>query len=241
MKTINGGIFIVLEGGEGSGKTTIAKSLVDYYTAHDYMCSYTKEPGASKVGNMIRDIVTNEDLDSLTQLLLFSASRNINTKQIIMPKLENGEIVICDRYVTSSIVYQSVLGNGDISVDDVMAIQRLVAIWPHIQITLNISAETGLKRIKENNRETNLLDRKGLVYHTNINEGYRYCHTMYKKLGLAKHGYEVDAEQDMVLVYNQCRAITDEYIKSYRQNDIKEIDSSEAVDQCLTQTTYSNL
>jgi dTMP kinase len=101
------GKFIVLEGPDGSGKTTQAKLLKDALEMDGHEVVLTRDPGGTEIGEKLREIVLRgEEVDQYTELLLFTASRNQLVKQVINPAIEAGKIVICDRYITSTIAYQ---------------------------------------------------------------------------------------------------------------------------------------
>lgn len=226
MKKIKGGVFIVIEGGEGSGKTTIAKMLEQAYKDEGYLVKYTREPGGIKEAEQIRDIVVNNDLDSMTQMLLFAAARKLNTDRIITPALEEGYIIICDRYMTSSLVYQSKLGAGTVEPKDVQKVQSLVARMPNYQLILDVDPEVGLKRASEGNREFNVIDAMGLEFHTKVNSAYTRCSgDKAYYIGVAKRSYIVNANENIEYVLRTCKHAIDKYIRLYRSKDIKEIDT----------------
>ena len=105
-KTIDGGLFIVIEGGDGAGKTTAANDLCNRLNNLGYDAMYTREPGGIKAAEDIRNILKTYELDDNARTLLFAASRALNVSQIIKPNLEKGKIVICDRYIRSTYIYQ---------------------------------------------------------------------------------------------------------------------------------------
>lgn len=175
--TIKNGLFIALEGGEGSGKSTLAKSLKEHYESLGYKVLLTREPGGTEIGEKIREYVLNNELDSYTELLLFSAARRYNVLCNIVPALDNGKIVICDRYVTSTMVYQALLGTcttyivNEITDAVVTPSDRGYSIYPDIEFLLDINAETGIKRIKNRN-DNNKFDVRSIEYHKKINSAY---------------------------------------------------------------------
>ena len=109
MKKIAGGLLVILEGGEGVGKTTQAKTLVEYYNSQGYTAKYFREPGSDPLAENIRNLILYNEMDATTEVLLFSAARNINMKNNIIPSLKNGEIVVLDRFYKTMMVYQGCL------------------------------------------------------------------------------------------------------------------------------------
>lgn len=193
-KVIKGGLFIVVEGGEGAGKTTLAKKLVDYFNNNEYTAIYTREPGGIEVCEKIRNILMTEDLDGVTQLMLFAASRHLLTQNLINPNLEKGNIVICDRYSHSSYANQG--GGCGIPEYQIKYIQDIVARKPDIEIILLVDPEIGLHRVFDNDREHTIIDAKGVEYHTKVNN-------VYKEIMIADNGTKIDANQDQQQVYKE--------------------------------------
>lgn len=171
LKTVKNGLFITLEGGEGSGKTTCAKLLVANLIAQGYDAVYVREPGGNKAAESIRNIVLNNDFKPETELLLFSASRSIIVDQI-NKYLSDGRIVICDRYIASTYVYQGIVGGVSYKYLDPIIFLSTKGLTPTVEFLLDIPAEIGLERVSKNNRETNVLDNRGLEYHKKVNKAY---------------------------------------------------------------------
>ena len=131
------GKFITIEGPEGSGKTTVAKRLVEKLTEEGYQVVYTREPGGVTIAERIRDIildVNNTNLDPRSEALLYAASRRQHLVEKVLPALESGKIVICDRFVDSSLAYQGYARN--IGIDEIyninmFAINNIIFFsWP---------------------------------------------------------------------------------------------------------------
>ena len=111
MQTNNNirGAFISLEGGDGSGKSTQLKLLTDYLTENGYDCVFTREPGGTKISEKIREIIldaANKEETDETEALLYAAARAQLVKEVIIPSVKNGKIVVCDRFIDSSVAYQ---------------------------------------------------------------------------------------------------------------------------------------
>lgn len=207
MKKINnGGLFIVLEGGEGCGKTTLADKLVNYYENKGFNIIYTREPGGEDNAEKIRDIAVNGNCDGMTSLLLFSAARNLNLNNTIRPALEKGYIVICDRFALSTLVYQTTMG---VKEKDIQSINNIVtkSTLPDLEIVLDVEAKTGLDRVFSNNREVTELDKKGIDFHTQINDKYRTMQS-----ACLQHNI-INANKNPNTVFISAIKIIDEYIE----------------------------
>ena len=179
------GMFITIEGPEGSGKTTVAKNVVEKLIEEGYKVLYTREPGGVGIAEKIRDIildVNNTDLDPRSEALLYAASRRQHLVEKVIPALDAGYIVICDRFVDSSLAYQGHARN--IGIDEIYNI-NMFAIndkWPDITILLDIDPEVGLQRIMQNRQnEVNRLDLEGMNFHNKVSEGYQIIKEKYSE------------------------------------------------------------
>jgi len=167
--------FISFEGGEGSGKTTIIKQLKIDLEKQGFKVLQTREPGGSEIAEEIRQIIlniANVKMDPRTEALLYAASRRQHLVEVILPALQNGNIVLCDRFVDSSLAYQGYargLGINQIYELNRFAIEDLL---PGLTIYLDLDPEIGLRRIKDNNRACNRLDLESLEFHKKVREGY---------------------------------------------------------------------
>ncbi len=172
-----GGLFITIEGGEGAGKTTLIARLTErIYTETKRRTIRTREPGGSPIAEAIRGVILdtkNTKMDPRTEALLYAAARRQHLVEIVMPALQRGNIVICDRFVDSSLVYQG-YARG-LGVDQVWDINRFATedCMPSLTLYLDIEPEIGLARIADNkHREVNRLDLEGLAFHRKVREGY---------------------------------------------------------------------
>jgi len=169
-------IFITLEGPDGSGKTTIAKKIVETLETRGYQVVFTREPGGISISEQIRDIILNKEnteMDGRTEALLYAASRRQHIAQKILPALKENKIVICDRFLDSSLAYQGVGRN--IGIDEVMSINQFAIdnVMPVLTIYFDISPEIGIQRINANkNREVNRLDLEKMAFHSKVRDGY---------------------------------------------------------------------
>lgn len=174
---LESGTFIVFEGPEGSGKTSIINELKKHWE-ENFKNSYpvfTREPGGVKIAENIRDIILNKEnveMDPLTEVLLYAAARQQHVKEVILPAITRGDVVICDRYVDSSIAYQGHARN--VGTDKVKMINQpiLDIASPTLVVYLDLLPEIGLQRIETANRETNRLDCENIEFHKAVREGY---------------------------------------------------------------------
>ena len=195
------GLFITIEGPEGSGKTTVAKKVVETLQNEGYKVLYTREPGGVGIAEKIRDIildVNNTNLDPRSEALLYAASRRQHLVEKVLPALKDGFIVICDRFVDSSLAYQ---GHArKIGIDEIYDINTFAidTHWPDITILLDIEPEIGLQRIMKNRQdEVNRLDLEGLNFHNLVHEGYQIIKEKY-----ASRMTLVDGNQTPEVVYD---------------------------------------
>ncbi|HGX0863619.1 TPA: dTMP kinase [Staphylococcus aureus] len=165
--------FITFEGPEGSGKTTVINE-VNHRLVKDYDVIMTREPGGVPTGEEIRKIVLEgNDMDIRTEAMLFAASRREHLVLKVIPALKEGKVVLCDRYIDSSLAYQG-YARG-IGVEEVRALNEFAinGLYPDLTIYLNVSAEVGRERIIKNSRDQNRLDQEDLKFHEKVIEGYQ--------------------------------------------------------------------
>ncbi len=170
------GIFITFEGTEGSGKTSVIKEVKKHYELKGYAVMVTREPGGISISEKIRDILLNKEnteMDPRTEALLFAAARRQHLVEKIKPALAKGMIVLCDRFVDSSLVYQGYARN--IGIDKVYDINYFAIedALPDLTIFVDVRPEVGLKRVFQTpNREVNRLDLENMEFHKLIYSGY---------------------------------------------------------------------
>jgi dTMP kinase len=171
------GIFITFEGSEGSGKTTQIDRLVSRVQAAQREVLVTREPGGTEIGEEIRHLLkhssSGKEMCPETELLLFAASRAQLVRERIVPALQTGKVILCDRFLDSTTVYQGVARK--ISADPVATINRFAVgdIMPHLTIVLDVPAEVGLSRIKH--RASDLPDRmeqENIGFYKKVRDGY---------------------------------------------------------------------
>lgn len=168
-------LFITLEGGEGTGKTTTALALQEKLKEHDYDSYLTREPGGKglDIAEDIRNIIMKHgNIDPITELFLFNASRREHVDKIIKPNLDEGKIVISDRFSDSTVVYQGLVKKTDketINTVNSIAIQETE---PQMVFIFDLDPIEGKKRIDINSRETNRFDDNNIEFHNNVRQGY---------------------------------------------------------------------
>jgi dTMP kinase len=177
------GLFITFEGCEGSGKTTVVEGVVKHLEEKGIKVIKTREPGGIKISEDIRNVildVNNTKMDKITEALLYAASRRQHLVEKVIPYLNDGYVVICDRFLDSSLAYQ---GHArEIGIDKVYNINLSATdgILPDLTILVDIKPEVGLKRISSNNREQNRLDLEKLSFHEKVYEGYKIVEERFK-------------------------------------------------------------
>lgn len=168
------GLLIVLEGPDGSGKTTQIKLLEKYFTSRNKEVICTREPGGTNISEAIRNIILdngNSEMGGMCEALLYAAARAQLVKEVIKPALSEGKLVICDRFVTSSIVYQGIargLGADKIRGINEFALEGLKADFTFM---LQIPYKEGLKR-KESQKTLDRLENSGNDFHKKVYQGY---------------------------------------------------------------------
>lgn len=171
------GLFITLEGGEGSGKTTVLGRVAAYLQNRSMPYRITREPGGIEIAEKIRSIIldpAHTAMDPRTEALLYAASRSQHLAEVVEPALREGLTVLCDRFIDSSLVYQ---GHArGLGIEEVWSINRFAIgnRMPDLTLYLDVDPEVGLSRIAANqDREVNRLDLESLAFHQKVREGYQ--------------------------------------------------------------------
>ena len=164
------GVFISFEGGEGCGKSTQSKLLKEYFEAQGHLVVLTREPGGTKLGKELRDILlhTHDDVSPRAEALLYAADRAHHVETLIRPALDRGEIVITDRYLDSSIAYQGagrVLSPGEVGRISRWATESLI---PTLTIIIDLPAEVGISRLKSRDR----LESESIAFHERVRQEF---------------------------------------------------------------------
>jgi dTMP kinase len=176
------GFFISFEGGEGAGKSTQIRYLVDYFKAHKIPVLLTLEPGGTKIGEKIRELLLNPNHSELrprAELLLYLADRAQHVEECILPALKAGKVVITDRYADSSNVYQGICRN--LGLDWTMALNDYATqgLYPDIALVLDLPVKLGFSRMKQ--RVLDRMEREKSSFHNKVRRGFLHLSQKYPK------------------------------------------------------------
>lgn len=204
------GFFIVLEGGEGTGKTTQIKLLAEYLTAQQHVVVATKEPGGDDgicrhIRSILLDPVNKGVLDDRAETLLFLADRAQHVSTVILPELARGSIILCDRFAASTFAYQSrarnVVSQELTKTMNDFASQNVV---PHLTIFLDVDPEVGLRR---KGNDLSRIDSEDIEFHRVVQKGF---HDFFILSGWPH--VVVNADQSIEDVQKEIRANVQKYL-----------------------------
>ena len=210
-------LFVTIEGPEGSGKTTIGKKIVERLIQEGYEVIYTREPGGIDIAEQIRNVildVKNTNMDPRTEALLYAASRRQHLIEKIVPAIKDNKIIICDRFVDSSLAYQGHARH--LGIDNVYEINKFAidTLMPDLTLLFDIDPKIGLERINANKlREVNRLDLEQLEFHTLVREGFLIIQNREPE-----RVKKVNADQAIDKVFNDAYALIKEAIKEKHEN-----------------------
>ena len=173
MSTTYKGLFIAFEGGEGSGKSTQARMLAEALESHDIRAYLTHEPGDTLLGKHLRGLLLHQNAGAITQkaeALLFAADRAQHVETVIRPNLDEGQVVVCDRYIASTMAYQ-VYGNG-LDATQVACMSQWASedLYPDITFLLDVDPVIGLERVDTGSR--NKFEAEDLIFHNKVRQGF---------------------------------------------------------------------
>ncbi|OMF25240.1 dTMP kinase [Paenibacillus sp. FSL H8-0548] len=214
------GVFITIEGGEGAGKSTLIELLSNKMLQRGKSVITTREPGGIPIAEKIRAVILDRQhvtMDGRTEALLYAAARRQHLVEKVLPALEEGKIVICDRFVDSSLAYQGHargLGMEEVWAINQFAIQDLM---PDLTLYMDVSPEVGLSRIAQAaEREINRLDLEKHSFHEKVREGYLMLLQQYpERITL------INAEQSPKLVFHDVLTAIDERFAGFFATDVK--------------------
>ncbi|QAA30762.1 dTMP kinase [Clostridium manihotivorum] len=179
------GLFIVFEGPEGAGKTTVIKDIESVFKNTNIEYIFTREPGGISISEQIRKIILNKEnteMDGRTEALLYAAARRQHLVEKVIPSLEAGKVVICDRFIFSSLAYQG-YARG-LGMEQVMNINNFAIeeYMPDLTLLFDLDPRVGLRRIHSNDeREINRLDLESIEFHEKVVEAYHILANKYNE------------------------------------------------------------
>ena len=203
------GLFIVMEGPDGSGKTTQINLLKEYLEEAGYECLITREPGGTVIGEEIRQLILNpehKEMSPVTEMLLYAASRAQLVHEVIGPALEEGKIVISDRFLDSSIVYQGIARKLGISTVSAVNAPGIGIYRPDGIFFIDLSEAEGLRRKKEQ-KNLDRMEQEGIDFHHMVSEGYR------KVLSGRPEVMKIDGGRSIDTIQKKIRNHVDELLK----------------------------
>lgn len=169
-------VFISLEGVDGSGKTTVSKILKDDFLSKGFNILLTREPGGEEISESIRKLILdqdNVDMNAWTEALLYIAARKQHLDKVVVPALKDKTIVICDRFMDSTTVYQGFARH--LGIADIDEIQNIVlgSMKPDLTIFFDISPQEARVRMMNRSRKADRLDNEDITFHEKVYEGYQ--------------------------------------------------------------------
>ena len=203
------GLFIVMEGPDGSGKTTQINLLKEYLEEAGYECLITRAPGGTVIGEEVRQLILNpehKEMSPVTEMLLYAASRAQLVHEVIGPALEEGKIVISDRFVDSSIVYQGIARKLGISTVSAVNAPGIGIYRPDGIFFIDLSEAEGLRRKKEQ-KNLDRMEQEGIDFHHMVSEGYR------KVLSGRPEVMKIDGGRSIDTIQKKIRNHVDELLK----------------------------
>lgn len=206
------GKFITFEGPEGAGKTSVLEKMYYQFKDEGLDVIKTREPGGIKIAEKIREIIlnpTNTEMEERTEALLYAAARRQHLVEKVLPALEEGKIVLCDRFIDSSLAYQG-YARG-LGIEEVYEINKFAIkdTMPGLTLFFDLSPEKGLERIASSKqREKNRLDLENLHFHEKVYKGYQLLLNKFPN-----RFRTINADQSFQHVFNEAYSCISSYIK----------------------------
>ena len=210
-------LLISFEGIEGCGKTTQANLLNNFLTSQGYACLVTREPGGTRIGDQIRSLLLhseNTDLALKAELFLYIASRAQHVEEVILPALRAGRMIICDRFIDSTTVYQGLVQGIDLAVIDDLNRMATSGIKPDLTFIIDCPVEDGLQRawgrieIKDRTIDDVRFENKDMDFHRRVRDGY---------LSLATREPErirvIDGNRERMMIHRDIASLVSEKLK----------------------------
>ncbi|SEQ09544.1 dTMP kinase [Piscibacillus halophilus] len=205
------GLFVTFEGVEGAGKSSVLSYIYEQLQHQGYDVIHTREPGGIEISEKIREVILNKQhtaMDGRTEALLYAAARRQHLVEKVLPALEKGTIVLCDRFIDSSLAYQG-YARG-LGIDEVYQINEFAIeqCMPNVTVLFELDPEIGLKRISDNKgREQNRLDLEKLSFHEKVAEAYQILKGKFPNRIQA-----IDAQQPQEDVQQACLKLIQSYL-----------------------------
>ena len=196
-KKLGRGAFITIEGPEGCGKSTQIPHMVAWLKKRGYRVRSLREPGGTELGENIRHVLlssTHEDITTHAELFLFLAARAQLVEQVILPALKRGEVIVCDRYMDSTVVYQGIAGGLGRDFVERLCAWGAHGLRPDVSFFLDLPHKVGLKRTGRRDR----MERKSFDFHKRVADGYRKLARFH-----ARRVVVIDARADIKTVWQK--------------------------------------
>lgn len=208
------GLFITFEGNDGSGKTTIANLVVGTLQELGYDVVYTREPGGIRIAEDIRSIILNPEyteMDPMCEAMLYAAARRQHLVQKVLPALAEHKIVICDRFIDSSLAYQgSARGLG---ISEIYELNQFAVKghMPDLTLFLKVDLEIGLSRVQARGA-MDRMDQESMDFHIKVAQGYDEVLKSYQD-----RIHVIDASQEVEKVYQDTMHVINQLVKAYEE------------------------
>jgi len=209
------GLFISFEGNDGSGKSSCLESILKKLQELKYDVIYTREPGGSYIAEKIREVILDKDnlgMDPVTEAYLYAASRREHIQKKIIPSINEGKIVLCDRFIDSSLAYQGYARGKGFEYIYNLNQYATEGLLPDLTILVCVKPEIGMSRISKSERDKDRLELEKMDFHNKVYEGY---------LELAKQFPDrikvIDGEKTQEEVLKEAEDIIFPFIKEHLQ------------------------
>ncbi|GEN55369.1 dTMP kinase [Halobacillus faecis] len=207
------GLFVTFEGGDGAGKSSILREIGKELREQGYSVLETREPGGIRIAEKIREVIldpSHTEMDGRTEALLYAAARRQHLVEKVIPALNEGKVVLCDRFVDSSLAYQGAA--RDLGLEEVFKINEFAIDdhMPDVTLLFDIKPERGLERIAANQgREKNRLDLEHIGFHEKVYDAYKRLAAQNKERIKV-----IDADQEFESVKKEAYHVLSNYLPS---------------------------
>lgn len=176
-------MFITIEGCEGAGKTSAIQIIHNFFEQHDISCLTTREPGGTHFGLTLRSLLLSPHTESIppyTELFLYLADRNYHVHSVIKPALEEGYIVICDRFIDSTLAYQGYARGLPLDIIEQLNMIAIEGVFPQYTFFLDVEPAIGLERARQRSltdsisREESRFENEDIIFHQKLSQAYKH-------------------------------------------------------------------